>query len=191
MTGRAVVPTFAAPATENQPPGRFGGASSESWVKPPLHPTPAPPRKSYALPARALHPQSRAQTSRTLAVDTAAAELPAAFKRHGRRSGNGPWPLPDLPRLTTPTALITSRVALAAGGSSGGAERGRSAQRTRNEVRRGSELLSSPLAQKVKRKARIAHGSPCVICRNCTHRAPGRARLALPPQPSGLENAVC
>ena len=33
MTGRAVVPTFAAPATENQPLGRFDGASSESWAK--------------------------------------------------------------------------------------------------------------------------------------------------------------
>ena len=32
MTGRAVVPTFAAPATENQPLGRFDGASSESWA---------------------------------------------------------------------------------------------------------------------------------------------------------------
>ena len=30
MTGRAVVPTLAAPAAENQPLGQFQGASSES-----------------------------------------------------------------------------------------------------------------------------------------------------------------
>jgi hypothetical protein len=32
MTGRAVVPTLAAPAAENQPLGQFQGASSESRV---------------------------------------------------------------------------------------------------------------------------------------------------------------
>ena len=33
MTGRAVVPTLAAPAAENQPLGQFQGASSESRVR--------------------------------------------------------------------------------------------------------------------------------------------------------------
>src|ERR1700730_5876925 len=33
MTGRAVVPTLAAPAAENQPLGQFQGASSESRAR--------------------------------------------------------------------------------------------------------------------------------------------------------------
>jgi len=36
MTGPAVVPTLAAPATENQPLGRSHGASSESRVSTPI-----------------------------------------------------------------------------------------------------------------------------------------------------------
>ena len=46
MTGRAVVPTLAAPAAENQPLGQFQGASSESRVNhalPPNGTTPLPP----------------------------------------------------------------------------------------------------------------------------------------------------
>jgi hypothetical protein len=36
MTGRAVVPTLAAPAAENQPLGQFQGASSESRATSPV-----------------------------------------------------------------------------------------------------------------------------------------------------------